>query len=275
MTGKTLMHLSEYDIRFIVETVDINLMGKLEVIKDDREILDRMLDMHAEDLFRRINYAGTGILSRVTPRLLFEILLRKTSQEIGNKSYIMERTATRKIPVFDTQEVCIFLHNKDIQAYLAEMLDSFTRTESFTLRVRVRKGIWRKIRYSDMDIRSLRYMCECVDEEHRFKFYKRIGDLCLFTLGMFPEYAMRDGNSLQSGMLLQHSALRKSISYQEEGKRFYGLAAKHEAASLLGLSQLFNRLYEDFDLATRPLNYISEHYLQFKKQQLFPGTVSG
>jgi hypothetical protein len=274
MIRKSPMNLSEYDVRFIVETVDSGLLDKLDIIKSDRDILDKMLDTHAEDLFRKISAVGDGILTRITPRLLFEILVRKTSLEITEETFILERTATGKIPVFDTREVGTFLRDKKVRSYLAEMLDSFTRTESFTLPLRVRKGIWRKIRYSDMDIRSLMYLCRCSDEEHRFKFYKRIGDLCLFTLGMFPEHAAGSGNFCQ-GETIPERFDRRGTNYYEEGKKFYKLAAEHKSASLLGLDEVFTRLHEEFDLARRPLNYISEHYLQFRKQQLFPDAQSG
>jgi hypothetical protein len=34
--------------------------------------------------------------------------------------------------------------------------------------------------------------CEAVKDEHRPGFYKRIADICLFILGIFPGYAEQD-----------------------------------------------------------------------------------
>ena len=113
-------------------------------------------------------------------------------KEFENQTYTVERTATQKIPVFDTPEVVRFLDNNLVLKYLADMLSSFTQIEGFTSPVRLRKGIWHKIRFNDMDIDSLVKFCEPVDEEHRFHFYKRIADLCLLILGMFPDYVATD-----------------------------------------------------------------------------------
>ncbi len=109
-----------------------------------------------------------------------------------SQAYTVERTATPKIPVFDTPEVVRFLSDKAALKYLADMHSSFTRIESFTLLVRVRRGAWRKIRFNDMDIDSLLRFCQAIDKECRFGFYKRIADLCLFILGMFPKYVTLD-----------------------------------------------------------------------------------
>jgi hypothetical protein len=39
--------------------------------------------------------------------------------------------------------------------YLVDMLTSFTKIESYAISIRVRKGAWKKIRFSDLDIHSL------------------------------------------------------------------------------------------------------------------------
>ena len=82
------------------------------------------------------------------------------------------------------------LSQKQIRDYLAEMLVSFTRIESFTLPVRVRKGIWRKYRFNDLNVDSLIRYCQAVDEEYRFRFYKRIADVCLFLASARSGYVV-------------------------------------------------------------------------------------
>jgi hypothetical protein len=157
--------------------------------------------------------------------------------------------------------------------YLADMLNSFTRIESFALPVRVRKGVWHKVRFSDMDIDSLARFCQAIDEEHRFSFYKRIADLCLFILGMFPEYVTMDYRypSSDEARPKLFSRLRRSAEdYEEEGRRFYKLAGEHRAAALLDMAEVLQKLHDKFNLAKKPLNFISERFLQFRKQKLFP-----
>lgn len=278
MVEKLSAEFSDSDVLFLVETVDPRLVAKIDILKSDPIILEGMLDQEAGKLFQRIMLMSEErIMARISPRFLFEVLLRRALKELESQSYTLERTASQRIPVFDSREVVQFLTNKTVLKYLADMLSSFTRIESFTVPVRVRKGIWRKIRFNDMDIDSLARLCEAVDEEHRFGFYKRIADLCLFMLGMFPEYVTRDFRYSLSGEVRPRPfrRLRRSAEdYEEEGRRFYKLAGEHKNARILELTEVLWQLHEKFNLAKKPLNYISENFLQFKKQKLCPSLSS-
>lgn len=274
MKGTLTAEFSEGDILFLVETVDPALLSKIDTIKNDPDIIEGMMEHEARRLLQRIMLMSEEtITTTISPRFLFEILLRTARRELESQAYTVERTATQKIPVFDTPEVVNFLSNKVILKYLADMLTSFTRIESFTLPVRVRKGIWRKIRFNDMDIDSLVRFCQTVEEEHRFGFYKRIADLCLFILGMFPEYVTMDyrySSSGEKGPKLFGWLRRSAEDYEEEGRRFYKLAGEHREATLLDLAEVLQQLHDKFNLAKKPLNYISEHFLRFRKERLFP-----
>lgn len=274
MKGALTAEFSESDILFLVETVDPALMSKIDTIKDDPDIIEGMMEHEARRLFQRIMLMSEEtITATITPRFLFEVLLRTARRELEGQAYTVERSATQKIPVFDTPDVIRFLSNKAVLKYLADMLTSFTRIESFTLPIRVRKGVWRKIRFNDMDIDSLVRFCQAVDEERRFGFYKRIADLCLFILGMFPEYVTMDYRYPSSGEARPKlfGRLRWSAEdYEDEGRRFYKLAREHRDAAVLDLSDVLQQLHDKFNLAKKPLNYISEHFLQFRKEKLFP-----
>jgi len=273
MTGRLSTAFSDSDILFLIETVDPRLVTKMDVIKGDADIVEGMLDQEVGRIFQRImSLDEEKVMARITPRFLFGVLLRKALRELESRTYTVERTASHQIPVFDTAEVVRFLGNKVVLRYLADMLSSFTKVESFTLPIRVRKGIWRKIRFSDMDIDSLLGLCQAVGEEHRFDFYRRIGDLCLFILGMFPEYAASDfsyslNDEAKSTSLRR---LRRSAEdYEVEGRRFYKLAGEHKNARMLELAEVLGQLHEKFSLAKKPLNYISSNFVQFRKQKLF------
>lgn len=247
-------------------------MSKIDTIKGDPSIIEGMLEQENERLFKRIMLMGEEeILTKIPPRFLFEILLRRSVKELKSQSYTFERTASQNIPVFDAKKVVKFLTRKVILKYLADMLSSFTKIESFTIPVRVRRGIWQKIRFNDMDIDSLSTFCGAVDEEYRFGFYKRIADVCLFILGIFPEYAQSDYR-YPSGELRPKipGRLRRSADeYEEEGRRFYRLAAEHEEARIANLDEVFWQLHEEFNLARKPLDFISHRYLRFKRHKLF------
>jgi len=274
MRGALATEFSEGDILFLVETVDPALLSKINTIRDDPYIIEAMMEHEARRLFQRLMLMSEEtIIATITPRFLFEVLLRTARRDLESQAYTVERTATQRIPVFDTPEVVRFLSNKATVKYLADMLTSFTRIESFTFSVRVRKGVWRKVRFNDMDIGSLVRFCQSVNEEHRFGLYKRIADLCLFILGMFPEYVTMDYRYPSRGGATPKlfGRLRRSAEdYQEEGRQFYKLAAEDRKARTLDLADIMWQLYEKFDLAKKPLNYISEHFIQFRKTKLFP-----
>ena len=142
MTGALKTEFSESDILFLVETVDPALLSKIDTIKDDRDIIEGMMEHEVHRLFQRIMLMSEGsITTAISPRFLFEVLLRKARRDLERQAHTVERTSTQKIPVFDTAEVLRFLRNRVVLSYLSDMLTSFTRIESFTLPVRVRKGI--------------------------------------------------------------------------------------------------------------------------------------
>jgi hypothetical protein len=212
------------------------------------------------------------VFVRISPALFFEILLRRAARDLGKASYTVEKTSTMRVPVFDAQEVVTLLSKESILIYLADMLSSFTKVQSYTISFRVRKGVWKKIRFNDLDIFSLMSFCEAVEDEHRLAFYKRIADICLFMLGIFPDYAERDYRYPFSGELRPHIRGKARISpdeYEQEGRTFYRLAAEHQSAKDLGLSEVFRVLHEHFKRAIKPLHFIAEHYLQYKRDTFF------
>ncbi|MGQ9492628.1 MAG: hypothetical protein ACUVR2_02550 [Anaerolineae bacterium] len=254
------------DIMYLVETLLPQRNDRehlVEIIKDDEDFIEAMLG--DEKIFDRI-MRDEAILLRVTPKLFFSVLLRQARKDLQQASYTIEFRSRQKIPVFDTEQVVDLLEDRNICEYLAEMLASFTRIESYTWPVRVRRGVWFKYRFNELDIDSLIRLSQSVEENYRFALYKRIADVCLFLTGMFPEY-------VQAGSSTPESLWRKSKKdleeYEEEGKQFYRLAAQHEAAIFMDLSQVLDKLAESFTLAEKPLKFLSEHYLPMRKHQLF------
>jgi hypothetical protein len=210
------------------------------------------------------------ILLKITPRLFFEILLRKALDDLQKIGFTLEKSSTMRVPVFDTQNVTDLLRKENILDYLAVMLSSFTRIESYSISFRIKKGFWKTIRFNDMDIQSLMSFCEVVEDEYRLGLYKRIADICLFMLGLFPDYTEREYRYPVSGQLRPPIARQPRISpegYAEKGRVFYKLAAEHSSA--LDLADVFQALHDGFQKATKPLNFMAEHYLQGTRHQLF------
>ena len=268
---KTL-RLSERDLDFLVETAHPEATDKLklkQIIKEDEGFRNTFIG--DEKVFRRL-MDEEEIFLKISPPLFFEILLRKVARDLKGVSYTIEKTGTTKIPVFDTKEVVGFLAKESLLDYLADMLASFTRIETYAFSIQVGKHIFEKIRFNDLDMFSLIDLCEAVEDEYRLGFYKRIADICLFILGIFPDYAEYDYRYPFSGQLRPQFRGKVRMSaedYEKEGRKFYRLAAEHPSARELDLSELFWTLHEDFPKAKKPLNFISEHYLRYNRYRFF------
>ena len=264
--------LLDRDLDFLVETVSPEVADKTrlkQIINDDEDFRGSFLT--DEKVFKRV-MDDDEVFLRITPALFFEVLLRKAAEDLEEASYTVERSSTMKIPVFDTKEVAELLAKEPLLLYLADMLSSFTKIENYAISIRVRKGIWKKIRFNDLDILSLISFCEAVEKEYRLGFYKRIADICLFVLGIFPDHAEHDYRYSFSGQLRPRIRGRLRISpedYEKEGRRFYKLAAEHHSATELNLSEVFWTLHGNFQKAKKPLNFIADHYLLYKRQGVF------
>ena len=266
------IRLSDNDLDFLVETVSPEITDKYRlkrIIREDEDF--RSTFISDEKIFNRV-MDDEEILLKISPTLLFEIFLRKAVNDLKKSSYTLEKTRTMRIPVFDTEDVIALLTQESLLVYLADMLSSFTKIKSYTISFRERKGIWRKIRFNDMDIYSLMSFCEVVKNEYRLFLYKRIADICLFILGLFPEYVERDYRYPTSGEVRPKISGKVRISseaYEKEGRKFYKLAAEHQIAKEQNLSEVFRALHESFQKVKKPLNFISEHYLHHQRHKLF------
>ena len=271
LKGKKV-RLNERDIDFLIQTVSADVTDKLrlkQILQEDEDFRNRFISEVA--VFRRI-MDDEEILLKISPHLFFEILLRKAADALERKGYTLEQTSRLKVPVFDTRDVVKLLERESILVYLADMLSSFTRIESYTLSFRIKPGVWRKIRFNDLDINSLIQFANIVDENHRFTFFKRIGDICLFILGIFPDFAESDYRYPLSRKPRPKVPGKARISpehYHEAGRKFYKLAAEHPAAEQMELSDIFQSLCEHFQQVKKPLNFIAEHYLQYKRGYVF------
>lgn len=263
---------SERDLDFVVEGAAPEFKDKTKLkrlITEDEAFRKGLVG--DEKVFKKVMTEEDAFL-KISPPLYFEILLRKALKELERASHTVERTGTQVVAVFDTKEVVELFAREVVVDYLAEMMSSFTRVESYSIPVRVREGTWRKLRFNDMDIDSLTKFAEAVEEEYRFGFYKRIADVCLFTLGVFPEYAHFDYRYPFSGEArpaISGRARRGMEEYEEEGRKFYKLAADHRSAADLGLTEVMGILRDKLNVAKKPLNFVSDHYLNYKKTTLF------
>lgn len=268
MNGK----LDRRDLLFVFETLGLTRVD-LEQIASSHHIDDSELEAMLDDkrLFRRI-MIEEDIFLQISPWLFFTILLRRVWRDLERKSFTVERRDRQKVILFDSDRVVRLLAQKPIRDYLVTMLASFTRIESKTVLIEVKRGIFRGYRASEFDIESMIRYSQTLSEAFRYAPYKRIADVCLFITGTFPEhinsqYPYPVGSQVRPRMRGKH--LQKVEDYEDYGRTFYQMAAEHEGARREGLDAVLISLSENFILAEKPLNYLSAYYLQFSRQRLF------
>jgi hypothetical protein len=261
--------LQDSDLAFLIRTLipdcrDIPQM--MRTLREDEEILEGMLE--DERLFRILT-DDPDALVRISPRLFFSVLLSRVRRDLKGRSYTVERDQRHPVLVFDSNSVVQLLDVPEMRRYLADMLASFVRINTYIIPIRVRKGTWRKLRISDTDIDSLINYSQTLDEAHRFHAYKRIADVCLFISGIFHDY-LKSVEGIPPGFQLRKSLSGRSREgYEEEGRRFYRAASEHRAAQVSDMDRILLDLSEKFALAVKSLVFLSDNYLDFHKDQLF------
>jgi len=240
-----------------------------KTIREDEEILRKMLS--DSRLFTYIMKNPKSYME-ISPTLLFAILLRHMRNELINHPYTFENNDGDHIVVFDAKDIINLLEKEEALDYLTELLVSFTRIHSFSTIYRIRKGTWRRLKFSDFDIDSLIRFSRTLDENLRFRPFKKVADICLFILGIFPEYVEKHEWPLSFGdrRLASHPKVKK-IGFENYGSYYYQKASNMETAYTLGLHDILNYFAENFKIAEKTLNYITDKYLVFHdKKKLFP-----
>jgi hypothetical protein len=268
---RSRLGFSDEDLLFLIktlmpETTDYQRM--IRVLREDDEILEGMLA--DEKVLHKLLDAPSFTLLRVSPSLFFRVLLARVKLDLESQPWTLEKTSRLSMILFDSPMVVELLSNKDVRDYLAAMLVSFVRVNSFSTAVRVRSGVWRRVRFSDFDIDSLLRYGNTLDESQRFPAYKRIADICLFTLGIFsPPQSLPEAPIALLNEGLRMALRRSREDYIEQGGIFYRLASRHRDAAAQKLADVLLLLSEKIALAAKPLAVMSARYLAPFKDQVF------
>ncbi len=264
-----MLHLSESDLRFLVETVATNRRDYehiVNLIRDKDDLLEPMLDdpKLTERLFR-----DEEALVRVTPHMLFSVLLRRLRTELEKEAYVLDvDTDGKRIPVFEGPAVAEMLSDKQTRNYLAEMLSSFARTNSGIIYWK-ESGTWHKRRFSDIALDDMVELARIIDPEMRPALYKRIADIALFLSGIFPEHAAHASGSRKAVFSPKHTLK----DYEQVGKRFYDVAAR--ATNQTQWKPVLGTLAEKFTLARLALNSLSDRYVKPLRARYFRSPAEG
>jgi len=255
----TLAQLTDIDLAYLTDVLAAgsDRSRMLRALREDEDILRAMLADGR--LFQRVA-ADPEMILQVSPRLLFCVLMARVKKDLEHLRYTVEPD---RAVVFDGPRIVSLLEDKRIADYLVEVLVSFVRVRSTTFAVRLRRGLWARYRLSEMDLPGLIGHTAALGEEERFAWYRRIGDMCLFLLGVFPD-------AVQSGRSAALAGRPSRAAYLDSGRSFYGAAAQHPRADA-ELAEVLERLAEAFELAVKPLYHLASRYLSSLRDRLYDG----
>ncbi|MDE3066285.1 MAG: hypothetical protein KGJ60_01910 [Verrucomicrobiota bacterium] len=255
------MRLTESDLKFIVATVAARRQDHdhiVNLLRDKDDLLGPMLD--DPKLAERL-VAEQEAFARISPYLLFAVLLRRVQRDLEGQSFVLHRDARGKpIPVFEAPQAVELLGDSAMREYLIEMLCSFVRANTRLLHWKEGRA-WRKRKFSDVDMDDMMALCQLVDPSIKPRLYKRIADLALFLTGIYPEHASFFVRRPRS------QGWRVVSDYEREGRHFYSVAAREPLPPWP--ASVFEALAEQFALVREVLNTLSEHYLKPLREQYF------
>jgi hypothetical protein len=252
----------EKDLRFLAEFFMPRRADRQRVIRmlqEDEEILDGMVADPA--LAEHVLQNPEPVLN-LSPQLLFAVLLIRAREDLRTRPFTFEKSSNRMMVIFDTKLILDLLAEKPVLVYLSQMLASFVRIRSFSVTVPVRRGIWRRYSFSDFDVESLLRYGEVAEPTDRFAIYKRIADLCLFTVGVFPEYLLPTvAGQGHTRRVVRNREKHRIEDYQEWGKYFYREAARQPVLPAAEARDVLSELSRKFEIAVKPLGFLADHYL--------------
>ncbi|HEX4215364.1 MAG TPA: hypothetical protein VIA06_18750 [Candidatus Dormibacteraeota bacterium] len=184
MESPYLTRFSRRDLELLAEVAGVGEPGGLP---SDAQELERVLEQ--EELFTRLfGPEPEAALLQASPFLAFTVLLLRLIREIGMSRFISERVGSgQRLPVFDAEGPRAFLRSRERRIFLADLLGSYSRVASGSVWFRTSRG-WRRRRYSDLDPLRLVELLDSVTGTQRLLVLRRLGDLCLFLSGVFPDY---------------------------------------------------------------------------------------
>ena len=251
----TKMRLTDSDLKFVVETVATRRRDHdhiIELVRDKEELLEAMLNdpKLAERLLNE-----EEVFVRVSPYLMFAVLLRRVRRDLEGRSFLFERDERgRRIPIFEAPQATQLLGDVATRDYLIEMLCSFVRTDTSLLYWKER-GAWQKRKFCDLDMDDMIALCHLVEPAFKPRLYKRVADIALFLTGIYPDHGSFFGRQPRS-----RAARRRAVAdYEREGQRFYTLAAREPEPPWP--ASVFEDLAQKFTLAREALNTLNDSYL--------------
>jgi hypothetical protein len=250
-----------------------------EAVGPDAHLTDALASAAAEEaVFGEWRQAGVAV--GVSPFLTFATAVHRTSARLETASFVEERWGPRvRIPLFDVAALQALVSDQLRRWFLVELLASYTRVSSGVTWTRTARG-WRRRRFSELDPASLAEQLEVVGRTEQPGVYRRLGDLALFLLGVFPDHlpelAGATGERLLriSGLKPGGSELDGQALLEYLGSRWYRAAvvsARSNGYPVTASLAVAGYIGEHFGEARRVVNAVTDRYLFPVREQWFGG----
>jgi hypothetical protein len=300
-------HLSDADLAFLAasaatgDTDGGRRVGVGELRAEPRLIAGLISDGRAFDALFGPRASGEALL-HVSPHLVFALTVQRGLSDLQHAASVEEWVGPgRRVPLLGTGQLQSFLADPVRRLFLAELLASYSHVTSGSVWSRTRTG-WRRRRFSELDPIRLAGLLDVVGEAERPGIYRRLGDLCLFLSGVFPDHTAthgfgpvsearlfraasltrRPGSGDGGGGASQPPSGRRDLDLgtvgllEQLGARWYRLACETAAPRgsgrpLTGTMAAVADLADRFREARRVLNFLTDRYLFPLRQTWFGG----
>lgn len=263
------MRFTDADLRFLAGVIagDDPQAARtlLRAWADDPARVEAHLD--DERVVRRLAADDRQVIE-LSPRFLFTVLLARIRRELGEIPYTVERVESDgRVVVFDAGRSVALLRAREVFGYLVDLLVSFERSEVVTVG---QPGPARPRRLSTLSMDDMLELAGLVEAALRPMVFRRIGDIALFTTGLFPQAVLRERRPPLGATAPAGPARPRLEDYEAEGRRFYRLAADRLVETHPVLADVLVRLAEEFTAARKPLTVLGERYLSWARPQWAP-----
>lgn len=216
----------------------------------------------------------------VTPFLVFAVAVHRTAAALETTTFVEERWAPRvRVPVFDVGALRTLVSEPARRFFLVELLASYTKVASGVAFTRTSRGL-RRHRFSELDPSRMVQLLELVSAGERPGIYRRLGDLALFMLGVFPDHLPDLGTGASSERLLRISGvpgeraqdLGSEDLFELLGARWYASAVIQASTAgnpVTGSLEVAGHMSRHFHDARRVLNAVTDRYLFPYREQWF------